>query len=141
MGKYKEISFVAFLFLASGVFAVFGKSCGPLDRGEEEEKQAVSDEGAFECPSVSYSDDIYPMLSQKCGGCHGGASEISFISGDKDTDYQKILRLVQKKEGEESIFLSKATGKVAHGGGAVIQEGSEEYIKLKCWIDADAPKN
>jgi hypothetical protein len=136
-GVNKKIKVLSGLVLLLGALAFFGKNCGPIERGEEEK---VS--GGTQCPSVSYSNDIYPMLSQKCSGCHTSGPGPSFLSGNKDADYPKISKLAKEDiEGKGSKLLLKASGKVNHGGGAQITEGSQEYTKLKCWIDAGAPNN
>jgi hypothetical protein len=139
-GINKKIKVLSGLVLLLGALAFFGKNCGPIERGEEEK---VSGEyPTTQCPSVSYSNDIYPMLSQKCSGCHTSGPGPSFLSGNKDADYPKISKLAKEDiEGKGSILLLKASGKVNHGGGAQIPEGSQEYTKLKCWIDAGTPNN
>jgi hypothetical protein len=146
-GINKKIKVLSSLVLLSGALAFFGKNCGPIERGEEEVSggypiQQTQPSQPTQCPPVSYSNDIYPMLSQKCSGCHTSGPGSSFISGNKDADYPKISKLAKKDiEGKGSELLLKASGKVPHGGGATIPEGSQEYTKLKCWIDAGAPNN
>ncbi len=145
--KKEKIKVMLSLVLVLSLFAFFGKNCGPLDRGEEEvsseyPSNQTQPSQPTQCPTVSYSNDIYPMLSQRCGGCHTSGPGPSFLSGNKDADYAKISKYARDDEdGKGSELLIKASGKVSHGGGAVIPEGSEEYIKLKCWIDAGAQKN
>jgi hypothetical protein len=146
-GINKKIKVLSGLVLLLGALAFFGKNCGPIERGEEEvsggyPSQTTQPSQPAQCPSVSYSNDIYPMLSQKCSGCHTSGPGSSFISGNKDADYPKISKLAKEDiEGKGSELLLKASGKVSHGGGALIPEGSQEYTKLKCWIDAGAPNN
>jgi len=147
-GINKKIKVLSGLVLLLGALAFFGKNCGPVERGEEEKvsggypSQQTQPSQPAQCPSVSYSNDIYPMLSQKCSGCHTSGPGPSFLSGNKDADYPKISKLAKDvEEGKGSELLLKASGKVSHGGGALITEGSQEYTKLKCWIDAGAPNN
>jgi hypothetical protein len=146
-GINKKIKVLSSLVLLLGALAFFGKNCGPIERGEEEvsggyPSQQTQPSQPTQCPPVSYSNDIYPMLSQKCSGCHTSGPGPSFLSGNKDADYPKISKLAKDvEEGKGSELLLKASGKVNHGGGAQIPEGSQEYTKLKCWIDAGAPNN
>jgi hypothetical protein len=146
-GINKKIKVLSGLVLLLGALAFFEKNCGPIGRGEEEvsggyPNQTIQPSQPAQCPPVSYSNDIYPMLSQKCSGCHTSGPGPSFLSGNKDADYPKISKLAKEDiEGKGSKLLLKASGKVNHGGGAQIPEGSQEYTKLKCWIDAGAPNN
>lgn len=138
----KKKLFPTLLILLFGVLP-FIQRCGPVERGEEISTGEKKEERK-ECPSVSYSKDLYPILKQKCAGCHTSGPGSSFLSsGDPSGDYSKIKKLVDEKEEQvgESKFIAKASGKVQHGGGAVITEGSDEYLKLKCWIEAGAPNN
>jgi hypothetical protein len=147
-GINKKIKVLSSLVLLLGALAFFGKNCGPIERGEEEKfsggdsSQQTQPSQPTQCPPVSYSNDIYPMLEKMCSGCHTSGPGPSFLSGNKDADYPKISKLAKEDiEGKGSKLLLKASGKVNHGGGAQIPEGSQEYTKLKCWIDAGAPNN
>ncbi|GBD03237.1 hypothetical protein HRbin19_00518 [bacterium HR19] len=137
----KSLLMGVFLVGLSAVALSLTQSCGPIERGEEVGSGGGGGIQPTQCPDVSYSKDVYPMLNQKCSGCHTSGPGPSFISGNASNDYNKIKARAEEKEGEESKLLQKASGKVQHGGGAVIPEGSEEYTKLKCWIEAGAPNN
>ena len=146
-GINKKIKVLSGLVLLLGELAFFGKNCGPIEREKKKFQANIRANKPSHLNLLSvhlflYSNDIYPMLEKMCSGCHKSGPESSFISGNKDTDYPKISKLAKEDiEGKGSELLLKASGKVSHGGGALIPEGSQEYTKLKCWIDAGAPNN
>jgi hypothetical protein len=101
----------------------------------------------------SFASDVAPIISHfGCNGsnCHGtltGQSgfKLSLFGYDPDADYEAIVkasdgRRINKSEPEKSLLLRKPTFAVAHGGGFVMEPGSQEYQALKKWISEGTPK-
>ena len=102
--------------------------------------------------SPSFLVDVVPILTRygcNGGGCHGKATgqngfRLSLLGFEPDFDYPALLRegrgrRVFPGSPDESLLLSKAAGRVPHGGGTRIQIGSEDYRVLREWIQSGAP--
>jgi hypothetical protein len=103
---------------------------------------------------VSFKLDVMPVfLRAGCstGGCHGSARGkdgfmLSLFGYDADGDY---VRLTRQQPGrrvnlafpEDSLLLTKSTGKVQHTGGTRFKEDSHLYATLLRWLDAGAPND
>ncbi len=96
--------------------------------------------------------DIVPILSRygcNASGCHGKAEgqngfKLSVFGFDPPADFVALLqesqgRRVSLARPAESLLLTKATGRVPHGGGARLQIDSVEYRMLHDWIAAGSP--
>ena len=96
---------------------------------------------------ISFDNDIVPILTKATcngGGCHGKAEgqngfKLSVFGFDTPSDHAAIVkeargRRVFLASPESSLFLLKATGRVPHGGGKKIDEGSLRYRRLARWI-------
>lgn len=96
--------------------------------------------------------DIVPILSRygcNTSGCHGKAEgqngfKLSVFGFDPAADFTALLqesqgRRVRLTRPAESLLLTKATGRIPHGGGARIPVDSIEYQLLHDWIAAGAP--
>ena len=101
---------------------------------------------------IDFANQVEPLLSRfgcNAGGCHGKASgqngfKLSLFGFDTDFDYEAIVeeargRRIFGSAAENSLMLSKATGKVPHGGGKRIEPGTEPYRILYRWIAQGAP--
>lgn len=101
--------------------------------------------------AVDFQTEIQPLLSRfgcNSGGCHGKASgqngfRLSLFGFDPTFDFEAITRegrgrRVYPVSPANSLFVLKAAGQVAHGGGKRIAVGSEEYKLLVRWIEAGA---
>ncbi len=101
----------------------------------------------------TFAQDVTPILTRSgcnTGSCHGRADgqngfHLSFLGYDPAADYQAIVRdagsrRISAFRAEESLFLGKATGRLAHGGGRRIAPGSPEYRTLLAWLQAGAPQ-
>ncbi len=83
------------------------------------------------------------------GSCHGAASGkdgfmISLFGYDPAGDYNRITRQIGMRRinlavPEESLFVTKATGKVNHSGGKLFGEESVYYQMVLEWLEAGAP--
>ena len=101
---------------------------------------------------ISFKLDVMPVfLRTGCnvGGCHGSARgkdgfRLSLFGFDPDGDY---IRLTREQPGrrlnlafpEDSLLLTKCTGKASHTGGTLFKEDSPLYATLMRWLDAGAP--
>ncbi len=103
---------------------------------------------------VSFQLDVMPVFMRSgcnTGSCHGSARgkdgfRMSLFGFDPEADYYRITREMSGRRinvslPEESLMLTKATGKVNHSGGKLMREKSELYKALYRWIDAGAPKD
>lgn len=109
---------------------------------------------------VHFENDILPILGRhgcNSSGCHGkaegqGGFKLSVFASDPEGDYAALTkegrgRRVFAPAPDESLFLRKASGRIAHGGGTKIPFSSEDYKVLRGWIAAgmslgspDAPR-
>ncbi len=100
-----------------------------------------------------FGHDIMPVLSRlgcNTGGCHGRASgqngfHLSIFGYDSEGDFMALARdagqrRVSRLAPKDSLFLAKATGRVAHGGGLRLKVGSPEYQTLLEWVSDGAPQ-
>ena len=100
-----------------------------------------------------FGHDIMPILSRlgcNTGGCHGRASgqngfHLSIFGYDADGDFLALARdagqrRLSKLAPKDSLFLAKATGRIAHGGGLRLKVGSPEYQTLLAWVSDGAPQ-
>ena len=103
---------------------------------------------------VSFEKDIVPIMTRSgcnTGSCHGAARGkdgfmISLFGYDPAGDYQRITREIGMRRinlavPEESLFLTKATGKVTHTGGKQFDEDSIYYKTILEWLKAGAPSD
>ncbi len=100
-----------------------------------------------------FGHDIMPILSRlgcNTGGCHGRASgqngfHLSIFGYDSEGDFLALARdagqrRLSKLAPKDSLFLAKATGRIAHGGGLRLKVGSPEYQTLLAWVSDGAPQ-
>ncbi|HEY7115100.1 MAG TPA: DUF1549 domain-containing protein [Tepidisphaeraceae bacterium] len=103
---------------------------------------------------ISFKLDVMPVFMRSgcnVGGCHGSARgkdgfRISLFGFDPDGDYIRITReqpgrRINLAIPEDSLLLTKATGKVQHTGGSRFKEDTPYYKTLLSWLDAGAPKD
>ena len=101
---------------------------------------------------ISFEKDIVPILTRSgcnTGSCHGAARGkdgfmISLFGYDPPGDYKRITREIAVRRinlavPEESLFLTKSTGKVQHTGGKLFDEDSVYYKTILEWLQAGAP--
>jgi hypothetical protein len=99
-----------------------------------------------------FAADIVPILTRSgcnTGGCHGKADgqngfHLSLYGYDPAGDFESVARAdgqrrLSRIAPAESLFLTKATGVVAHGGGRRFVPGSQVHHTLLDWIEAGAP--
>jgi Protein of unknown function (DUF1549)/Protein of unknown function (DUF1553) len=108
-------------------------------------------DGSAERP-LHFANDIVPLLSRhgcNAGGCHGRASgqngfKLSLFGFDADFDFNAIVKEARGRRifpaaPENSLFLTKATGRAPHGGGRRIEPDGEAYHILRQWIMQGTP--
>lgn len=99
-----------------------------------------------------FNNDITPLLNRhgcNSSGCHGNAEgqngfKLSVFGFDPEFDYAALVkesrgRRVMAAAPEGSLFLAKASGAMAHGGGVRIAKGGADYETIKGWIAAGMP--
>jgi hypothetical protein len=99
-----------------------------------------------------FAQDIVPLFTRlgcNTGSCHGKAIgqngfHLSLFGYDHAGDFQALARdagqrRLNRLAPAESLFLAKATGRVAHGGGRRLNFGSPEYQLLLAWVSDGAP--
>ncbi len=89
--------------------------------------------------TVSFQNDVLPILNANCAGCHGGAG--NFHLSMATNKWAEVNKFVNTANPANSRLLLKATGTVSHGGGQVIPPNSVNYQKILQWIQNGAPNN
>jgi hypothetical protein len=99
-------------------------------------------------PAVSFVNDVVPVLTKagcNAGVCHakaGGGQKgfhLSLLGFEAEEDYEHIVkenrgRRLFLSAPENSLLLTKASGKAPHGGGVRIKADSQAYQILVNWI-------
>lgn len=133
----------------------------PLARGEttivvealgQKREVQVTVEDADENRPLHFVNDIVPLLSRhgcNAGGCHGRASgqngfKLSLFGFDPAFDYNALVKEARGRRlfpasPDNSLILTKASGKVPHGGGKRLPSESEDYRTLRRWIMQGTP--
>ena len=107
---------------------------------------------ATRVPAMNFGNQVVPVFTKlgcNSGGCHGKASgqngfRLSLLGFEPALDYETLV-----KEGRgrrlfpampaRSLLLEKAIGRVPHGGGRRMEEGSHEYRVILRWVEAGMP--
>ena len=100
---------------------------------------------------IRFSTEVVPLLTRlgcNGGGCHGKSTgqngfRLSLLGFEPDVDYQSLVneargRRVFPAAPEKSLILLKATARMPHGGGRLLDETGEDYRILKGWIEQGA---
>ena len=103
--------------------------------------------------SWNFAEDVEPILTRSgcnAGGCHGRADgqngfHLSLFGYDPIGDHRAISREVGGRrvsavDPGASLFFLKATGSIAHVGGARIRRDSDDARTLLAWLAAGSPK-
>ena len=106
--------------------------------------------------TVSFVNNVYPILQQKCQNCHksGGyastqGSKLIFNSSSEaytaitqgQPATQGYTSFINKNSPSTSLLLKKATNSISHGGGQVFKTTSQEYQTILNWIQQGAQNN
>jgi hypothetical protein len=113
----------------------------------------VDIDGADRAPSVTFENDIEPILARRgcnSGPCHGKARgqngfQLSLLGYDPQFDFQAIVeeargRRIFPAAPERSLLLTKPAGLVPHGGGRKIEVGDRNHAMILEWIRAGLPR-
>ena len=100
---------------------------------------------------IRFSTEVVPLLTRlgcNGGGCHGKSTgqngfRLSLLGFEPDVDYQSLVneargRRIFPAAPEKSLILLKATARMPHGGGRLLDESSDDYRILKGWIEQGA---
>ena len=120
--------------------------------GTQTTKISVDVKGTEAAQSINFANQISPVLTKlgcNSGGCHGKISgqngfRLSLLGFEPELDYMTLLkesrgRRLMPASPDQSLFLLKGAGIVAHGGGKKMDVASEEYKLLRRWIAAGMP--
>src|SRR6516225_6865965 len=129
-----------------------GKAEIIVEAGGMTAKVQVDVQGTQEPRIYHFENDVVPLLSRfgcNSAGCHGNSGgqngfKLSVFGFDPDADYNALVkeargRRIVPSAPEASLFLAKPSGRLPHGGGIRIREGSAEYELMRGWIAAGTP--
>jgi len=118
-----------------------------IRHGEQISRVKIEVRGIKHPIPVSFEQQIIPLLTKagcNSGGCHGKAEgqngfKLSVFGFDPEADHKAIVaesrgRRVFPAAPANSLLVAKATGRVSHGGGRKIAEGTLAYQRLVRWI-------
>jgi hypothetical protein len=110
--------------------------------------------GVANHPPVSFRHDVMPIFLRggcNAGGCHGSSRgkdgfRLSIFGFDPAGDHfrltrEQAVRRINLSIPEESLLLTKTTGKVPHTGGKTFEPDSVHAKTLRDWIAAGAPND
>ncbi|MDV6034163.1 MAG: DUF1549 domain-containing protein [Phycisphaera sp. RhM] len=113
---------------------------------------AAASPSAATVTAPEFTIDVMPVLSKagcNLGTCHGnlngkGGLKLSLRGQDPQYDYEMLVRAAKGRRinvaaPEMSLFLRKASGGVAHGGGTRFSADSPSYQLLTRWLRHGAP--
>ncbi|HEV3437633.1 MAG TPA: DUF1549 and DUF1553 domain-containing protein [Gemmata sp.] len=92
---------------------------------------------------------VFTKLGCNSGGCHGKLAgqngfRLSLLGFEPELDFATLVkesrgRRLFPANPDSSLFLMKASGKIAHGGGRKMEPDSDEYKIVRRWIAAGMP--
>jgi len=101
---------------------------------------------------MNFTNEVIPIMTRygcNAGGCHGKSGgqngfRLSLLGYEPWNDYEYILkegrgRRIFPAAPERSLFLTKATGELPHGGGARLDKDSHDYQMIYRWIQQGMP--
>jgi hypothetical protein len=101
---------------------------------------------------LNFTNQVVPVFTKlgcNSGGCHGKLAgqngfRLSLLGFEPDLDYMTLVkegrgRRLFPANPDASLFLMKATGRTAHGGGKKMEPDSDEYRLVRRWIAAGTP--
>ena len=162
-GKLVDLTHAAKLTVADGKIAEVSETgrVSPLANGTTQLTATYGDKTATapvtashvgENLPINFPNQVVPVFTKlgcNSGGCHGKASgqngfKLSLLGFEPDYDY---MVLVKESRGRrlfpaapsQSLFLTKATGAVPHGGGTKMDADSDEYKIVRRWIASGMP--
>ena len=101
---------------------------------------------------LNFANQVVPVFTKlgcNSGGCHGKQSgqngfRLSLLGFEPELDYATLVkegrgRRLFPANPDASLFLLKATGRIAHGGGRKMEPDSDEYKLVRQWVAAGTP--
>ena len=152
--KYQSLKPAVAKVSALGVIHAIadGKTEIVVEAAGKTAKVAVNIQGTQEPRVYHFENDIMPLFSRfgcNSAGCHGNSGgqngfKFSVFAFDPLADFNALVkeargRRIMPAAPESSLLLAKPSGRLPHGGGIRIQEGSTEYELLRGWIAAGTP--
>jgi hypothetical protein len=102
---------------------------------------------------VDFDTEVVPVLTRhgcNAGACHGaaigrGGFKLSLLGDDPARDYEAIVhdlegRRINLTRPDDSLLLTKPTGRIDHEGGLRLAARGEAADRLRRWIGAGAPR-
>jgi len=125
--------------LAGGVTIATAAGChGGGDDGAAAKASAA-------CPDTQsfFASEVWQgPLSTRCIGCHvaggpagGTRMVLSKNPADAQKNYETVAKIASLADAGGELLVAKPTAKVPHGGGAVLQEGSDGALVLAAFTD------
>ena len=103
---------------------------------------------------IDFERDVHPLFSRfSCNGgsCHGkqrgqGGFQLSMFAFDPEFDYGALTKESRGRRAsplapDQSLVLLKGAGKIPHGGGKKLPEGSKYYNIMEQWIAEGATRS
>ncbi len=120
--------------------------------GDKTARVPVESKSVGENLPINFPNQVVPVFTKlgcNSGGCHGKASgqngfKLSLLGFEPELDYMTLVkegrgRRLFPANPDASLFLMKATGRTAHGGGKKMEPDSDEYKVVRRWIAAGMP--
>jgi len=102
----------------------------------ENEEDLLTESGFCDTISVSFSEDIVPILSANCYSCHSNSNASAFANGIELEDYQDVAGVTGRIIGA----INHRNGFTPMPpGGAKLDDCSIE--KIEAWSNSGAPDN
>ena len=102
----------------------------------DNEEELYPETGICDTASVSFIDDITPILSNNCYSCHSNLNAPSFGGGLSFEDHQDVAR-----------YSERIIGAIQHNKGFLPMPQGEEKLdpcaidQVEAWIESGAPDN
>ncbi len=94
-----------------------------------------------------YDQNIDPIVQSSCISCHGQggvAANVMTFAGPAPTaaeialNHDELLKRLNLSKASDSLLLGKISGKVTHGGGALIAADSADFGKFSAWAAGES---
>jgi len=83
--------------------------------------------------ALSFANDIMPLLTISCKGCHGGNGRFSITTASATYSNISSFSGINTTTPANSRLLTKSLGN-NHGGGTIWTSSNSSYTSVKAWI-------